>query len=217
MKYKTLALSTLLSVSSFSAYAEDDSKHMISVDAQGLGWSGSIERMSTKDGSAFDRIDNIFTNFAFNYAYRITKRQQIGGFVQMQHNEYKFKTRSGHTSKSERDIQAFGIFALHNFSDDLSNAYYVGASLSTYNLVDEVSHDFSDAEGKAPNEIDDNGLNYELSFGKRFSLKPWGIQNITYAPQISVFYRTHGKDFDDQDVKNGMGTTIQPIKFDVLF
>lgn len=129
----------------------------------------------------------------------------------------KFKNRDGSETKSERETDAYGVFAIHNFSEELKNSFYMGIGLSMFNVEEEVSHDFTKAEGKAPIETDDNGLNYELTFGKRFALNALNVQQLAYAPQISAFYRTHGKDYDDQGVKEGVGGVIQPIRFDLLF
>ena len=43
-----------------------------------------------------------------------------------------------------------------------------------------------------------------LSFGKRFSLKGIGIQNLTYAPQVSVAYGTIGGDLEDAGVDSAV-------------
>lgn len=114
-------------------------------------------------------------------------------------------------------MNTVGIFTLYNFKDELHDAPYIGAGISMFSRVEETSHDFADSEGKAANETDDQGVTYELSFGHRFNLLRWNIENLTYSPQVSIFYSTHGKDFDDQDFKHGYGLGIQPIKFDLLF
>ena len=209
-------LTTALLLQGLNAYA-DESKHMVTFGANGMGWSGAFEQMSTEKTSTFDSISNLADNLSLNYAYRITKQQQIGFFYQTSNSEMKFKNRDGSETKSEKEADAYGVFAIHNFSEDLKNSYYVGLSFSMFNSEEEVSHDYTKAEGKAPIETDDNGLNYELTLGKRFSLESFNVKQLAYAPQVSVFYRTHGKDYDDQGVKEGVGGVIQPVRFDLLF
>lgn len=218
MKFSSIysIITAALMFQGLNAYA-DESKHMVTFGANGLAWSGSVEQMSTEKSSGFDSITNIADNLSLNYAYRITKQQQIGFFYQTSNSEMKFKNRDGSETKSEQEMDAYGLFTIHNFSEDLRNAYYLALSFSMFNTEEEVSHDYTKAEGKAPIETDDNGLNYELAFGKRFSLEQFNVQQLAYAPQVSVFYRTHGKDYDDQGVKEGVGSVIQPIRFDLLF
>jgi hypothetical protein len=65
--------------------------------------------------------------------------------------------------------------------------------------------------------LDDITETIEFIGGKRFSLRGFDVDNLAYSPQIRIFHRTHGKDFDDQDVGNGTGFTVQPIRFDLMF
>lgn len=197
--------------------AEDVPKHMVSISTSGLGWSYALEEMSTKDRSAFSDITDFQNNVSFNYAHRITERQQIGLFGHFGHFEYTFDRKAGSESRSERETSTLGLYVLHNFSELITEAYYAGLSVSYTNMEEEISEDFSDEEGKAPIETDDLFYTTEAVFGKRFPLTRWNIQNLVYSPQLSVFYRTHGKDFRDQGVKDGWGFGVQPVKFDLLF
>lgn len=205
-----------LSILPFSSFA-DDSKHMISFGRNGLGWSAGAEEIEGKSSSAFDSIEYFMNNLALNYAYRLGARFQIGGFFQNTKEKYTFERKGGGGSPSEIATMVVGITGIYNFSDDFTQAWYVGANVAHFNYEDEVSHDFANAEGKNPMEQDDTGEIYELFVGKRFSMKKWGINHITYSPNISVYHKKHGKDFKDQRATKGLGTTLQVLKFDVLF
>lgn len=211
----TLLLLTL----SLPAFAADpmEYRHMVSFGSQGFGWSGAAEQMGGKSESNFKRVDFSFSNIGLNYAYLFTNRIQVGAFFQTFTQEHRFRKKGGGDAPAQLHSSTFGAFALYNFSDDITNAYFAGPGISSYSYVEENSHDLEGAENKAPFELDDAGMIYELVFGRRFTLRKWNIEHITYAPQLSVFYKTHGKDLDDQGIGNGFGTNIQPIKFDFLF
>jgi hypothetical protein len=191
-------------------------RHMISFGTQGLGWSGAAEKIHSDSGSDFDGIEYLFHNIGLNYAYRLTSRLQLGGFYQAVHQEYRFKTAND-VSRSENKSNSIGLFGIYNFSDELTNTFFLGLSIANFRMQEENSHDILVAESKNPFELDDSGVTYELILGKRFTLKKWGIEHLTFSPQGSVYHRTHGKDFSDQRSKEGVGLTLQVIKFDLLF
>jgi hypothetical protein len=189
---------------------------MVSFGAGGFGWSGTFERMETDSGSKFTDVEYFLHNFSLNYAYRITRRFQLGGYFQSYTSRYTFHTTAG-APKTELETQVLGAFLIYNYSDTLSSAWFTGLSAGVFQRNDETSHDVALAESKKPFELDDAGEIYELVAGKRFRLSKWKIEHLTFAPQLSVYYKDHGKDFDDQKIKNGIGLTFQPVKFDFLF
>lgn len=194
-----------------------DERHMVSFGPSGFGWSGSAEQISTDKGSPFDRVENFLHEISFNYAYRFTDEMQLGGFYQTWHQEYKFYSKNGNSSSSDLETQMYGLFLLYNFSTEINESYFMGMSISFYNYEEENSGDFNNVENKTPFEIDDTGVTYELVWGKRFSLMKWNINHLTYSPQLGIFHRSHGKDFNDQKISEGVGFNIQAIKFDFLF
>lgn len=213
---KKVGLLLLLTFLSFTAFPREP-RHMITFGSRGLGWTGTAERMETRSSSRFRNVDYLLSNLALNYAYRLYPRFQIGAFYEGIHSEYKFRRKDGNASSQEVEISTIGLFLLYNFSNDIHNAYYIGSSVSHSSLTEEISHDFSDTEGKAPVELDDTNQTYELLFGKRIPVIIMGFENLSFSPQVRFFYQTHGKDFDDQDVKYGLGITIIPIRFDLIF
>lgn len=186
-------------------------RHQVSLGSNGLGLSGAYEQMKTNSGSPFSQVDFSLQNISLNYAYRFSTRWQIGGFYQSNHSRYDFKGDSD--SFVSQDLTVYGLFSLYNFKDDLPNSFYLGLGLSTFTLEEEISHGISEAESKAPFELDDTGFTYEILLGKRFKI----FDHFSYAPSLSIFYRSHGRDFNDQDIDDGVGISIQAIKFDLLF
>lgn len=206
----------LLMLFPFSAFSREP-RHMITFGSRGLGWSGTVERMETKPSSMFRNIDYYLSNLALNYAYRLYPRFQIGAFFENVHSEYKFHRKGNGHSSQELELNVLGVFLIYNFHDDIHDAYYIGLSASNTTHEEEISHDFADSEGKAPVELDDTNQTYEFLFGKRIPIIMMGFENLSFSPQIRLFYQTHGKDFEDQDVKYGLGMTILPIRFDLIF
>jgi hypothetical protein len=200
----------------FSAWSADD-HHLISLGTSGFGLSGAAEKINPSSDSSFDAVQVLVKQISLNYAFRFMDRLQIGGFYQNDHNDYKFKSRKNRSSSSYTNNQIYGIFFLFNFSKKINDTFFIGLSTSFYNMEEENSKDFTDAESKQPFELDDEGFSHELVLGKRFSLRRWNIDHLTFAPQLGIFYRGHGKDFSDQKITEGFGVSVQTLKFDFLF
>ena len=208
-----LVLTLLIPALSFA----DEYRHLISFGTNGFGWSGAAEIMETNSReSPFSDVQYFTNNISLNYGYRIHKRVAVGGFFSTAHTEHRFRTGSK-TGKVETETDIVGGFLLYHFSDTIASAWYAGLSVSSFTIEEETSHNAAIAESKTPFELDDAGMMYEIVTGKRFRLLRWNIDHLTYAPQIGIFARTHGKDFDDQDVKDGFGVSFQPVRFDLLF
>ena len=206
----------LLVLIPFQASAREE-WHMITFGRHGLGWTGTAERMQTNGDSTFKNVTYFLSDLSLNYAYRISKRFQLGAFYEGLHREYKFRRKDGGSSPQTIESDTYGLFLIYNFNNNLYDAYYLGLGVSSTTYEEEISHDFADSEGKAPLELDDTNETYELFFGKRIPISIMGFDNLSFSPQIKFFYQTHGKDFRDQDVDYGLGMSLQPIRFDLLF
>lgn len=204
-------------ITSQTIAANKDFSHLVSFGPQGFGWSGAAERIDAKDNSSFEGVDHLLQEIGINYAHRIKPRLFFGGFYKSIQKDYKFDSKDGNTTASDLNTDSYGLFIIYNFNRQLDESFFLGMSTSLFNEEEENSGDFKNAENKDPFEIDDLGKTYELFYGRRFSLKKWNIDHLTYSPQIGLFYRTHGKDFDDQGITDGLGFSIQVIKFDFLF
>jgi Autotransporter beta-domain len=206
----------LFAMLSFPALSEEP-WHMISFGPDGLGWSGTSEDIDTRSSSTFSEVKYLLNDLSLNYAYRPNDRLQIGGFYKGTHSEYDFRKKDGGTSSTSIEENQIGLLLLYNFQEDLNDAWYAGYSYSITSYEEENSKDLQTEEEKAPFELDDLTKTHEFIVGKRFSLRGFKVENLSYSPQIRFLFRTHGKDFDDQDVGNGAGVNIQPLRFDLLF
>lgn len=215
-------LSALLLTLSFSTYAQttevaERPRHMVMITSQGFGYGGAVEKAEMKDSSPFKNVTINRNNFALNYAYRLTDGVQLGAFYKQSHYDGNLTSKTGTDADIDQMSNSFGVFSIYNFNDDLYSSYYIGFLFANINTEQEYGHGLTEAEGKAPFELDDTGSLYQIYFGKRFPLKRFGIHNITYSPQISLYSRTYGKDFSDQGFEKGKGIIVDIIRFDVLF
>lgn len=199
-----------------SLKASEDQKHMITFGRNGLGWSGGYEKLQNRESSLFNGTRYFLNDLALNYAHQFGRRWQFGAYYQSGKSEYILK-REDKKEFVDLALTIYGLFGFYNFSDTFSSAIYIGTSFSYFTLEEENSPGLSTVEGKRPFELDDTGNTAELILGKRFSFDKWGIKNLTYSPNFSIYYKNHGRDFDDQKIGPGVGTTVQPLKFDLLF
>lgn len=190
---------------------------MVSFGTHGLAWAAESEQIAGSKASLFKRVDYFFHNISLNYAYLINRRFQLGGFYENSQKEYQFHAKESSSSSFKVITDSVGLFSLYNLSEHIMNAYFLGLSFAIFNEEEENSKAFNDAEEKSPAELDDKGEIVQLLFGKRFDLKYWNIDHITFSPQVGVYYKTHAKDFKDNRLTRGFGARIQLIKLDILF
>ncbi len=192
-------------------------KHMIKISPIGLGGDASVEGLQSDNDSKYNNATYWIHNISLNYAFLIAPRWQLGAYYKASENKQVFDRKGTGKTTSKRNTTSFGAFIIYNFSPELVSCYYLGLTTGRYNQEEQVSLDFAQDEGKVALEFDDDGENYGLFVGKRFSLKILGIKNISYSPQLTFFYNTHGKDLRDQGLRKGKGLSIEPLKLDILF
>lgn len=207
---KILALLLVLSISNSFAL---ENRHMFRFAPESFGISSSREIIRPRSSSNFDSVRVEDQDIALNYHYRLDNRWQIGTFFQYTNEKFRFESSEGN-SKVESFYGEIGLSLLYNFADEFVDAYFLGGSISYFNQEEEISQGISDAEGKAPFELDDVGYEAKLLFGKRFNLKKWGLNTLAFSPSISLYYRYHGKDFRDQKIREGQGIIITPLALD---
>ncbi len=213
---KNLLFILLLSIPAKGLSGEGN-RHLVSVTSAGLGWTSAYESVKPEGKSPFDAVSSLLHNVGLNYAYRFTDRIHVGVFAQSSRSTLRVKNRDSSASTSERNSLAYGVFGLYSFHEKIGDAWYAGAGLSLFNQEEEIAGDLEEAEGKGAFELDDRGVTFEVLIGKRFSLERWGIEDISYAPNVGGFVRKHGKDFSDQGIERGRGLTVVPVKFDLIF
>ena len=182
---------------------------------ESFGINSSREVIRPRSSSSFDSVRFEAHNISLNYHYRLDPRWQIGTFFHYEREEFKFEDDSG-SSKIESFSGQFGLNLMYNFADELIDAYYLGGSISYFNREEEISHGISDAEDKAPFELDDVGYEVTLLFGKRYNLKKWGLNTLAFSPSIAFYYRYHGKDFRDQKTREGQGLIFTPLAVELF-
>jgi hypothetical protein len=207
---KLLAVYIFFTLSSAIAL---EHRHMFRFAPESFGVSSSREIIRPRSGSTFSSVRFEDQNIALNYHYRLTNRWQVGTFFQYSNEKFRFES-SDSGSRIETSYGEIGLSVLYNFSDKFVDAYFLGGSLSYFNREEEVSTGISEAENKAPFELDDVGYEATLLFGKRFNLKKWGLKTLAYSPSLALYYRHHGKDFRDQKTREGQGFIITPLALD---
>lgn len=197
-----------------SAFALEN-RHMFRFAPESFGVNSSREIIRPRSSSSFDSVRFEAHNISLNYHYRLDPRWQVGTFFHYEREEFNFE-ESGGNSKIESFSGLLGFSLIYNFADELVDAYYLGGSIAYYNREEEISRGISDAENKAPFELDDVGYEATLLFGKRFNLKKWGLNTLAFSPSIAFYYRYHGKDFRDQKTREGQGLIFTPLAVDLL-
>lgn len=200
-----------LMIGPMSAFA-DYQRHMVQVTSRGLGAGAAYNHTDPRGSSQFDRFNILKSNIDVNYAYTFRHRWQIGGLLSNQTEERSFRTDSGQKGHVSYRNLLIGATLYYNFSDVLMESFYTGLGVSWLNHEEEFSHNIFNYL-----EDDKNATIYELLIGKRWSLKRWGIENITYSPQVSLYVQRARKDYEDDGLQDSWGVNLDVIKFDVLF
>ena len=167
-----LALATALFVGSAFAQNTDSSssgsgrKHMIEFNADTSLLANWAFTKSKNRGQKADNDSEV--SFSGGYAYSIPNmpRIQVGGrLIYAKNNELT-------------DSESYGaqVGVVYNHIEDLSNSIY--ASLYLGMRWDQIY-------STAAKSRDENRVS-TLAIGKRFDLKHWGIDHLTYSPEIAL-------------------------------
>lgn len=209
---KKLVLAFVL-LSSVSAYAQSEQpKHLISVGADGFGWSGIGGIFDwDKDESGVKKHESSQSKLMLNYAYILPNRIMIGAFVSSETNESTIKMTDGSKTKSEDASTEIGLGLGYNFNEDLYNSWWIQAIISSGKMVDETK----DSSGK--DKSDNKYSAFYLKLGRRISLDSWGLKNISYNPTITLGSAKYSGDLNDSGLDRGSQFQLEIIKFDILF
>jgi hypothetical protein len=195
-----------------TSLAADYSRHMVMLNESGFGGYASYEHFSPRSGSIFKEYNILDANLELNYTYSLDNRWQLGGFFANHGHTRRIETNEGRKGKIESDYLVWGLNLFYNFSDDLPNSWLVGGVLAYHNQEEEFDKNIQDFL-----EDDRQAVVFELVIGKRFSLKPHGLANISYSPSISGFITNSTKDYEDDKINLSYGINLHFIKFDILF
>jgi hypothetical protein len=162
-----LAFATALVIST-SAYAQHDgTRHMFEFNADSiLQGILSFEKSKTR-GNATDNSTQL--DLSLNYAYSIPSmpRLQVGGRI-----NYVKGTEAGRGDLEDYGAEAGAIV---NMWSDLRNSPYASLYLGL-----GWANTYGGTAGRK-----DEILSSTLAFGKRYSLERFGINSLTYTPEIA--------------------------------
>ncbi len=197
-------VSFLFSAATFAA----GQTHQVSFSSNySAGWSGEAFSSQTKNNSKVDSFEGLSGEITVNYAYTLTKRLQVGFAFTNVTDESTLKLDSGTETKYQTANRSLFLFSLFNFNDEFNKAFYAGGGLAT-----EIKE--SEIKG-TNNDYIASGLS--VIIGKRFPLTDWGIENLTYAPMVTFTAGLISGDLKDDGVERINTTTLDIIKFDLLF
>lgn len=157
-------------------------------------------------------------NFSVNYAYRFINNIQIGVSLTKYNSMEERKINAsagGGKIKSENNQDALYFFGTYNFQDQLQDSWFVTMAVGRENFKTQVKDTNSPAPSNSKTEYHVSGFNFEV--GKRFSLKKYNIENLTYSPSISYKNGNAGGDLEDSGVDSLAQITFDLVKFDLLF
>ena len=210
---RLLLLSLLVSASAFAA---TDTKHQIIFGNDfGTGWNISTSKGDIDSALGLDDYDISQGNLSLNYAFKVWDHLQVGLAVSSQNKTDTQKTVLGRELKTETNVGSLYLFATFNFSDDLEDSFYLTAATGRENYESTTKDDTSNTLQTAKTEYDVSG--YVVQLGKRFNLKRFNIQNITYSPSLTFKYGTVSGDLGDKGVDALTTMQFDVIKFDLLF
>ena len=146
-----------------------------------LGGLFSLDKSKTP-GSSADNDSEL--DLRLNYAYQLPMMPmiQLGG---------RFNYLKDTNSSGDIENWGFQVGGIYNLSTDLSNSMYASLYLGM-NWNQEYG---STARG---GNFDDEVLISTLAIGKRYSMERWGVNHLTYTPEIALQSRnsTTGGDFE---------------------
>jgi hypothetical protein len=198
-KILTLAVASLFS---FGAYAQsaNNPKHMINFAVDDL-FLGTLNFDSSKSrGQQSDNDTQL--DLDLNYAYQLPmlRNLQVGAKVNYQKGS---ESGRGDFEDYGADVGAYWNFQFTGKELDLKNAYY--ASLF-------VGYGWANTYTSGSN--DDEVFRTTGALGKRFSLENWGIDYLTYTPEValqSINSKTGGA------LEYSQSLQLRFLQFSVLF
>lgn len=177
-----------------------------------VGFAGSATKFDPAASSAIDAADISQGNLSLNYAYSISQRFQLGFILKSNSDTTEIKGKNGITVKTEESDFSFYVTGTYNFNDDFFNSFYLGALAGVGASESEAT-----TTGAATTKQEIDATLFGLYFGKRFTLKSWGIENLVYSPRLQISSVKYGKDYKTMGLEDAMTVDIQLVSFDLLF
>ena len=206
MKKVLIAMSALLAVN--VCQASENTKHLVSIGTEGLGWSGTAENYKT--GKNIDSAKTSEGSLQLNYAYLFENKFMAGLEIGSKTTGIEVKTTAGDKSTIDTATTRYALNAGYNFNDDFFNSWWVQVAYGAINKKTETK-----TTSKVTDENDATG--FSLRVGKRFSFAGLGLNNITYSPSISYSSKTWTGDNADLGFDKSAELQLNVLKFDILF
>lgn len=212
---KKLVLAFFALSFSFTILAQDEQpKHLISIGTTGLGWSGLATKFKWDEGkSGIKDQDSSRSDLKLNYAYTFPNRISVGVALDIANSESQIVT-STDKIKEDRTTTALDLGIGYNFNEDLYNSWFVLAYLRRGSIETETE---DSRESPAKTKSDISLSEFGIGFGKRFSLKSWGLSRFSYSPSIIWASASFGDDADDAGLESATAVTLEILRFDFLF
>ena len=198
-KILTLVVASLFSLGAY-AQSANNPKHMINFQVDDL-FLGSVNFDSSKSRGQDNDTDTQI-NLDLNYAYALPnlRNLQVGAKV-----NYEKGTESGRGDFEDYggDIGAIWNFQFRGNELDLNNSMYVSAFIG-------YGWDNTYTDGNDDDEV----FRTTAALGKRFSLERWGVDYLTYSPEIalqSINSKTGGA------LEYSQSLQLRFLQFSVLF
>lgn len=199
-KILTLAVASLFN---FGAYAQsaNNPKHMINFAVDDL-FLGTLNFDSSKArGQKSDNDTQLGLDLNYAYQLPMLRNLQVGAKVNYQKGA---EAGRGDYEDYGADVGAYWNFQFKGNELDLKNSYY--ASLF-------VGYGWNNNYG-SENGDDDEFFQSTAAIGKRFSLENWGIDYLTYTPEValqSINSKTGGA------LEYSQSLQLRFLQFSVLF
>ncbi len=212
-----LTFIALLALLMVPVYAQSTQPHhLVSVDTDGLGWSGLnnlFDWDKSKSGNVSDQKSDI-GKLKLNYSYILENRLMLG--VALAYDKETIETKFANGTKKTDDTltSTFAVSIGHNFNQDIFNSWWIKAFLG----AGQIKNETEDTSATPSKTTTDMGVSFvSLEFGKRFNFDSWGLKNISYSPSLAVTSSTFSKDAKDIGLRRAGSAQLNLIKFDILF
>ena len=198
-KILTVAVASLFCLGAF-AQSENNPKHMINFQVDDL-FLGSLNFDKSKStGQSGDNDTQLSLDLNYAYALPTLRNLQVGAKV-----DYEKGTESGRGDFEDYggDIGAIWNFQFQGNELDLRNSLYASLFVG-----------YGWANNYTGGNDDDEVFRTTAALGKRFSLKKWGVDYLTYTPEValqSINSKTGGQLEYSQSIQ------LRFLQFSVLF
>ena len=199
-------------ISTVTTAQETTTKHQISFGENfSFKSSGSTGRAKTDKDLGIKSYDILDGNLSLNYLHSFAPQFQLGFSYSSKSDETKITANNGNKAKVQESQSSFYAIAIFNAIADIHNSWYFGGAIGRESFKEEVDSNLGDSE----EEYDIDA--YVAFVGKRFNLKRFGIENLTYSPMVTYVLGNVNGDLEDSGVEQITSVIFEFIKFDLLF